>query len=233
MISTFGVQPYSPPIDPDSEQEKQFTERDAWWLYSFRESPCPGTYNVRDFLQDAKLNPVQQTYSFKGQGRKKPLSAAGSGEALLPGCYKIPEFGDLVEQLPRLSSFRSTSRSAPLLGVKDKDINTDPGQYNLVPPLVEQQQCKHFMFRSAVQRFPTIYFIPREGPGPGNYNLKYTSSPSISSSFKSSVPRFRSTYSKTPGPGTYDPMRQLPKQPPTVAKMGREHGLFFRNSFDF
>ncbi|XP_066451634.1 protein STPG4 isoform X3 [Eleutherodactylus coqui] len=157
-----------------------------------KESPCPGTYNIRDFLQDANLNPVQQTYSFKGQGRKKPLSTAGSGEALLPGCYKIAEFSDLVEHLPRPSSFRSTSRSAVQNGVKDKDINTDPGQYNLITPPVYHHQCKHFMFRSTVQRFPTIYFIPREGPGPGDYNLKNNSSPSISSSFKSSVPRFRS-----------------------------------------
>ncbi|XP_075719874.1 protein STPG4 [Rhinoderma darwinii] len=219
--------------NPDIEQEKLFTERDAWWLYSLRESPRPGTYNVRDFLDDAKRNPVQQTYSFKGQGRKKPLSTAGSGEALLPGCYKIPEFRDLVEKLPRLSSFRNISRSAVLLGVRDKDIDTDPCQYNLITPHVDHQQCKHFMFRSAVQRFPTTYFIPREGPGPGEYNVKNTASPSISSSFKSSVPRFRSSYSKTPGPGTYDPTRQLPKQPPTVARMGRMHGLFFRNSFDF
>ncbi|XP_069811521.1 protein STPG4 [Dendropsophus ebraccatus] len=219
--------------DPESEEEKPITERDAWWLYALRESPCPGAYNVRDFLQDAKLNPVQKTYSFKGEGRRRPLSTAGSGEALLPGCYKIQQFGDLVEQLPRPSSFRSTPRRAGLLGVRDKDINTDPGQYNLLPPPVEPQQCKHVMFRSAVQRFPTIYFIPREGPGPGDYNLKTTPLPSISSSFRSSVPRFRPAYSKTPGPGTYDPTRQLPKQPPTVAKMGRQHGLFFRNSSDF
>ncbi|XP_077148354.1 protein STPG4 isoform X1 [Ranitomeya variabilis] len=219
--------------DPDREQEKLFTERDAWWLYSFRESPCPGTYNVRDFLQDAKLNPVQQTYSFKGQGRKKPLSSAGSGEALLPGCYKFCKFSDLVEQLPRPSSFRSTSRSAFLPGVKDKDINTDPCQYNLISPPVDHHDCKHFMFRSTVQRFPTTHFIPREGPGPGDYNLRNISTTSISSSFKSGVPRFRSILSKTPGPGTYDPTRQLPKQPPTVAKMGRMHGIFFRNSFDF
>ncbi|KAM4041100.1 protein STPG4 [Anomaloglossus baeobatrachus] len=190
----------NPPIkrhkkDPDSDQEKLFTERDAWWLYSLRESPHPGTYNVRDFIQDAKLNPVQQTYSFKGQGRKKPLSTAGSGDALLPGCYKFSEFRDLVEQLPRPSSFRSTSRSAVLLGVKDKDVNTDPGQYNLITPPVDHYDCKHFMFRSAVQRFPTTHFIPREGPGPGAYRLKNISTTSISSSFKSGVPRFRSIIS--------------------------------------
>ncbi|XP_075056849.1 protein STPG4 [Mixophyes fleayi] len=217
----------------DNKMEKQFTERDGWWLNTFRESPYPGTYEVRDFLQDAKLNPVQQSYSFKGQGRKKPIRTAGSGEVLLPGCYKVVEFGDLVEKLPRTYSFRNTSRSALLLGVKDKDVNIDPGRYNLITPPLDYHPCKHFMFRSAVQRFPTTYFIPKEGPGPGEYNLKSAPSSSISSSFKSSVPRFRSSLNKIPGPGTYDPTRQLLKQPPTVAKMGRFHSLFFRNSFDF
>ncbi|XP_063775476.1 protein STPG4 [Pseudophryne corroboree] len=217
----------------DNKKEKQFTERDAWWLYSYRETPYPGSYEVRDFLQDAKLNPVQQSYSFRGQGRKMPLSTAGSGEALLPGCYNVLEFYDLVEQMPRTYSFRNTSRSAMLPGVRDKDINTDPCRYNLMTPPVDDHPCKHVMFRSAVQRFPTAYFIPKEGPGPGDYNLKSASSPCISSSFRSNVPRFRSCHNKNPGPGTYDPTRQLLKQPPTVAKMGRMHGLFFRNSFDF
>nr|DBA27169.1 TPA: hypothetical protein GDO54_011341 [Pyxicephalus adspersus] len=127
-------------------------------LQSTQETPHPGAYDLRDFLQEAKLNPVQQSYSFKGTGRKKPLNLPGSGDVLLPGCYKFTEFGDLVEKIPLTYSFRNTPRSAVQLGVKDK---------------------------------------------------------------------------KNPGPGTYDPTRQLPKQPPTLAKMGRIHGLFFCNSFDF
>ncbi|XP_018431785.1 PREDICTED: uncharacterized protein C2orf61 homolog [Nanorana parkeri] len=219
--------------DQERQKKKDFSERDAWWLYSLKETPHPGAYDLRDFLQDAKLNPVQQSYSFKGAGRTKPLNLPGSGDLLLPGCYKIAEFGDLVEKIPLTYSFRNTPRSTVQLGVKDKDLNTDPCQYNLSPHPVDIHPCKHFMFRSAVQRFPTIHFIPKKGPGPGEYNLKSVPSRSISSSFKSSVPRFRSSSNKNPGPGTYDPTRQLPKQPPTLAKMGRLHGLFFRNSFDF
>ncbi|XP_068135822.1 protein STPG4 [Hyperolius riggenbachi] len=221
--------------DPGAEKtdKDQYTERDAWWLYSFRETPIPGTYNLRDFLEEAELRPVQPSYNFKGSGRKKPLNLPGTGDALLPGCYKVLQFGDLVEKIPLTYSFKNTPRNAVQLGVKDKDVNIDPWQYNLTTPPVDSHPCKNFMFRSAVKRFPTTYFIPKEGPGPGQYSLKSVPMPSISSSFKSSVPRFRSSYNKTPGPGTYDPTRQLPKQPPTLAKMGRSHGLFFRNSFDF
>ncbi|MEE6474199.1 hypothetical protein FKM82_010310, partial [Ascaphus truei] len=112
------------------------------------------------------------------------------------------------------------------------EINTEPCQYDLRFPPVASFPCKHSMFRSAIKRFPTIYFVPKQGPGPGDYHVKSDSSPVIASCFKSNVPRFLSSHSKTPGPGTYEPMRQLPKQPPTVAKMGRLHSLFFRNSFD-
>ncbi|XP_077341758.1 protein STPG4 [Lithobates pipiens] len=219
--------------DVDRQKKNQFTERDAWWLHSLRETPHPGAYDLRDFLQDAKLNPVQASYSFKGEGRKKPLNLPGAGEVLLPGCYKFPEFGDLVEKIPLTYAFRNTPRNAVQLGVRDKDLNTDPCRCNLSARPVDIYPCKHFMFRSVVQRFPTIYFIPKQGPGPGDYNPKSVPSRSISSSFKSSVPRFHSSINKNPGPGTYDPTRQLLKQPPTLAKMGRMHGLFFRNSFDF
>ncbi|XP_028927985.1 protein STPG4 [Ornithorhynchus anatinus] len=92
---------------------------------------------------------------------------------------------------------------------------------------------RHYMFRSAVQRFPTIHFTPREGPGPGYYNLKEEKCQPLTSCFQSKVPRFLPICSKTPGPGTYSPTRQMPKQPRTIAKMGREHNIFFNNTFDF
>ncbi|CAK7297764.1 Protein STPG4 [Vulpes lagopus] len=38
---------------------------------------------------------------------------------------------------------------------------------------------------------------------------------------------------KTPGPGAYKSSVQFPKQPPTIAKMGREHSLFFNNTIGF
>ncbi|XP_072351499.1 uncharacterized protein [Scyliorhinus torazame] len=64
-------------------------------------------------------------------------------------------------------------------------------------------------FRSSVKRFPTIYFVPKEGPAPGQYNVKHeTFSQMITSSFQSKVPRFLTHPNKTPGPGAYDPIRR-------------------------
>lgn len=40
-------------------------------------------------------------------------------------------------------------------------------------------------------------------------------------------------FQKTPGPGAYTASRQFPKQSPTIAKMGREHSLFFNNTIGF
>lgn len=40
-------------------------------------------------------------------------------------------------------------------------------------------------------------------------------------------------FQKTPGPGAYTASAQFPKQPRTIAKMGREHSLFFNNTIGF
>ncbi|XP_067900247.1 protein STPG4 isoform X2 [Heterodontus francisci] len=94
--------------------------------------------------------------------------------------------------------------------------------YNLRSPMFEKPSVRlskvNFLspssqgtFRSSVRRFPTIYFVPKEGPAPGQYDVKHhTVSQIMTSSFQSKVPRFLPSPSKTPGPGTYDPIRQLP-----------------------
>uniref|UniRef100_UPI00398E4D3D protein STPG4 isoform X5 n=1 Tax=Pristiophorus japonicus TaxID=55135 RepID=UPI00398E4D3D len=94
--------------------------------------------------------------------------------------------------------------------------------YNLRTPVFERSSARfgkvdfsslssQGTFRSSVKRFPTIYFVPKEGPAPGQYNVKHqTLSPIMTSSFLSKVPRFLPSPSKTPGPGTYEPIRQLP-----------------------
>lgn len=40
-------------------------------------------------------------------------------------------------------------------------------------------------------------------------------------------------FQKTPGPGAYAASAQFPRQPRTIAKMGREHSLFFNNTIGF
>ncbi|XP_069464525.1 protein STPG4 [Ambystoma mexicanum] len=223
----------SPSQSPSKEKGDHLSERDGWWMEAFRETPFPGTYNVRDFIQEADLNPVRQTYSFKGEGRKKCPNVGRTGEYLLPGCYNVIESIQVIEKKPNTYSFKNTPRTNILLGVRDKDINIAPWQYEVVTPPVTTSPSKHFMFRSAVKRFPTTHFVPKEGPGPGDYEVKRAERRCvISSCFKSTVPRFKELRSKTPGPGTYEPTRYLPKQPATLAKMGRSHNIFFRTSFD-
>ncbi|KAF7252326.1 Protein STPG4 [Varanus komodoensis] len=69
----------------------------------------------------------------------------------------------------------------------------------------------------------------KEGPGPGEYEIKEKPPVPIRSSFVSQVPRLLSAHTKVPGPGSYWPTRQAPKQPRTIASLGREHTIFFSN----
>nr|XP_016847248.1 PREDICTED: uncharacterized protein C2orf61 homolog [Anolis carolinensis] len=111
-----------------------------------------------------------------------------------------------------------------------RNLNTDPGQYDLFPPPVPTFPVKNYMFRSGVQRFPT--FGPKEGPGPGEYEIKDNPPTAIRSCFISKVPRLLPAHTKIPGPGTYWPTKQSPKQPRTIASLGREHTIFFSNIQD-
>ncbi|XP_024609299.1 protein STPG4 [Neophocaena asiaeorientalis asiaeorientalis] len=125
-----------------------------------------------------------------------------------------PDFLDLLKKQVATYSFKDKPRSNPsTLVYRDQSVQLSPGQYELLPAPVPKHASRSFVFRSTVQRFPTGCFTPHQGPGPGHYNLK--------------IP------SKTPGPGAYTSSAQFPKQPRTIAKMGREHSLFFNNTIGF
>ncbi|KGL72527.1 Uncharacterized protein C2orf61, partial [Tinamus guttatus] len=108
-----------------------------------------------------------------------------------------------------------------------QDINTAPGQYDISSPPVSIFASKQFMFRSVVQRSSNNYFIPKEGPGPGHYEVRREPPRTVCSCFQSKVPRMLPVRSDTPGPGSYEPTRQFPKQPRTIASLGQEHSIFF------
>ncbi|KYO41217.1 hypothetical protein Y1Q_0011058 [Alligator mississippiensis] len=125
-----------------------------------------------------------------------------------------------------------------------RDIDLAPGQYNLLPPEVPKFSAKQFMFRSAVQRCRSTYFTPgdkdptlpiqaKEGPGPGEYEIKKEVLHPICSSFQSKVPRLLPIRSKIPGPGAYEPTRHFPEQPRTIESLGKEHSIFFSNTLGF
>ena len=88
----------------------------AWF---FQETPVPGAYENKDFLEDIESRTV--TYQFKNEGRKKDPDSQRKGSLLLPGAY---ERDDLVADLDKkyaTYSFKNTTRDSGVsLGVKDK-----------------------------------------------------------------------------------------------------------------
>nr|XP_018667244.1 protein STPG4-like isoform X1 [Ciona intestinalis] len=209
----------------------QLTDRE-WWRVTLKETPVPGTYEQRDFLQDKDLNRIKPTYNFKGEGRKKNSSNTRNGEILLPGAYEHKDFLEELSRQPLTYEFKSSGRRRVLPGLKDRDCNVAPCEYETLRIPVNKAPIHHGAFKSQSPRFPTKYFNPKEGPPPGSYDpTNINRSPSVTSSFKSRTPRFRTSQTKVPGPATYASTLQTP-QSQTVMKMGRMHGLFFRNSFE-
>ncbi|XP_071780920.2 protein STPG4 [Centroberyx gerrardi] len=201
--------------------------RGSWWLRTLKDTPIPGHYHVRDFIEEAELNPVRQTYGFKGPGRKAQTRGARNGDLLLPGAYDYPDSTQELLMRPASYSFKSCPRPDIItLGVRDKDVNTSPCDYNVTAEPAEKLPCKHVMFRSAVQR---IGFLPKEGPAPCHYNLQTGPAKGITSCFKSTLPRLHYVHSRTPGPGTYEPSWKLARRLDTEAATGPSHGLFFRH----
>ncbi|KAM9067362.1 protein STPG4 isoform X1 [Sarcophilus harrisii] len=211
-------------------------QRESWWRTTLKETPIPGTYTVRDFLEESQLNPVNITYNFKNEGRSKMSLVELTRDTSLPDTpkYMPPDFVQLVNKQMASYSFKDTPRQSPTtLCLKDKKIDIAPGQYDIVSAPVPKFLSRHCVFRSAVQRFPTYYFIPKEGPGPAYYEAKSSKINPITSCFQSKVPRFQPIRSKTPGPGAYKYTEQILRQPRSIAKMGREHSLFFNNTIGF
>ncbi|KAJ8359734.1 hypothetical protein SKAU_G00162590 [Synaphobranchus kaupii] len=212
-----------------NDMKKDHSGRDSWWRESLKDSPNPGRYHVRGFIEEAALNPVSKTYGFQGTGRNAPLPLVRKGDLLLPGAYSYTDSFQETLQRPAYYSFKNCPRpQSCTLGVRDKDVNIAPWQYDLMEKPIPKSPCKHVMFRSAV---PRQTFIPREGPAPGQYDVKERPARAITSCFRSTVPRLHTVRSRTPGPGAYEVSWLRDQRPSTAASMGRAYGLFFRNVF--
>nr|XP_057906499.1 protein STPG4 [Doryrhamphus excisus] len=174
-------------------------DRSRWCL----DTPNPGVYYIRDFIEEADLNSVRKTYGFKGTGRKHEVLGLPKGDLLLPGAYDHSD--PTQEFLKRKMSYSFKTCPRPdivTLGVRDKHIDTSPCDYNVAVKAAEKTPCKHVMFRSRVQR---ITFPPKEGPGPCVYDPPSKPGKGITSCFKSKLPRLHGVHPRTPGPGAYEP----------------------------
>uniref|UniRef100_A0A3Q4HT66 Si:ch211-93n23.7 n=3 Tax=Pseudocrenilabrinae TaxID=318546 RepID=A0A3Q4HT66_NEOBR len=157
-----------------------------------QDTPIPGTYHVRDFVEEADLNPVKKTYGFKGVGRKTQTLGVRKGDLLLPGAYEYTDSTQEVLMHQASYSFKNCPRPDIFtLGIRDKHINTSPCDYNVTARPVEKIPC-HVMFRSTVQR---ISFLPKDGPAPCHYNPQTKPAKAITSCFKSTLPRLHGVHS--------------------------------------
>ncbi|XP_029691079.1 protein STPG4 isoform X3 [Takifugu rubripes] len=223
--------------------------RGRWWLEALKDTPDPGVYHIRDFIEEADLNPVKKTYGFKRVGRKAATLGTQSGHMLLPGAYNFPE-----SDVPKPSFFfKACPRREVTLGVRDKNINTSPCDYGGIKP-VEKVPCKHAAFRSTVRRiaFPpskehsclspetpepscvlfSLWRLQKEGPAPCLYNPGPSPAKGVTSCFRSTLPRLGVVHSSSPGPGTYEPYgpcRRLGDRLHTEIP-DQSFSLLFRNS---
>nr|XP_055233814.1 protein STPG4 isoform X2 [Gorilla gorilla gorilla] len=137
-------------------------EREGWWRIALTDTPIPGTYYLKTFIEESLLNPVIATYNFKNEGRKKPPLVQRNNPVLndLPQ-YMPPDFLDLLKKQVATYSFKDKPRPSPSTLVdKDQSLQLSPGQYNVLPAPVPKYASRSCVFRSTVQRFPTTYFIP-------------------------------------------------------------------------
>ncbi|XP_058508006.1 protein STPG4 [Solea solea] len=189
------------------DDKAELCGRGSWWLRTVKDTPNPGVYHIRDFIEEAELNPVRKTYGFKSVGRKVQTLELCKGDLLLPGAYEYTASTQEALMHRASYSFRNCPRpDIATLGIRDKHVNTSPCDYNVTAKPVEKTPCKHMMFRSTVQR---ISFPPREGLSPCHYNPQTRSEKGITSCFKSTLPRLHYVHPKTPGPGAYEPYWKL------------------------
>ncbi|XP_067277510.1 protein STPG4 [Pseudorasbora parva] len=212
-----------------NQKEEMFTDRSGWWRNNIKNYPIPGSYHIRDFIEESGLNPVPKTYSFKGSGRNTLMpTVRRAGDLLLPGAYNFTDSTNEALRRQATYSFKNSPRPDNLtLGLRDKDINLSPGHYDVMEKPVPKSPCKQMMFRSAVQR---VSFLPKEGPAPGHYNPRPSTGIAVTSCFRSTVPRLYSVHSGTPGPGVHEPTWHKGQRLSTEGKGDWAYDLLFRNT---
>ncbi|XP_078261972.1 protein STPG4 [Rhinoraja longicauda] len=210
-----------------SRTEDQESTKGGWWQKNVNKTPFPGKYSSKLYAQEGLLNPVQsdpvkRTFNFERKEKSSSSTPASQSGAQLTKSVQSPlPLTEVGRNTSPLRVLRSTNRQKIMHPVPQKD-NLSVQSYNFRSPLFEKPSARFSKggffsptsqgsFRSSVKRFPTIYFVPKEGPAPGHYNVKDQTLTQITSSpFQSKVPRFLPSTSKTPGPGAYETVRQVP-----------------------
>ncbi|XP_026209697.1 protein STPG4 isoform X3 [Anabas testudineus] len=138
--------------------------RGSWWLVTLKDTPVPGLYHIRDFIEEAELNPVMKTYGFKGVGRKAHMLGVPKGDLLLPGAYDYTDSTQEVLMRQASYSFKNCPRpSITTLNNRDKKEGPAPGLYN---PQTRPEKGITSCFKSTL---PRLQYVHSKTPGPGAY----------------------------------------------------------------
>ncbi|KAG5211558.1 hypothetical protein JEQ12_013987 [Ovis aries] len=132
-------------IDGDGQVNYEVKHQNNFLLnLADKNTPNPGTYHLKTFIEESLLNPVIATYNFKNEGRKKPPLLQRNDPVLndLPQ-YMPPDFLDLLKKQVATYSFKDKPRSSPsMLVYRDQSVKLSPGQYELLPPPVPKQASR-------------------------------------------------------------------------------------------
>lgn len=200
--STRPRRPYSAYTRKGSEEEGPKYEAPEtgreWWRFYLKETPIPGSYSHRGFVDDLHSQPG--TYRFRDTSRVKSASHQRfdrMGQHLLPGAYEVPGFVHTLTKKKVTYGFLATERDeGPKIGhgYGDKELDTSPTNYNVVDYSegIRERDIKTSSYKSRVKRtLSAPQFRIVKGPGPGLYDpASVKKVPEITSTFKSSVPRF-------------------------------------------
>ncbi|KAK7901520.1 hypothetical protein WMY93_018289 [Mugilogobius chulae] len=116
--------------------------RGSWWLETLKDTPLPGHYPIRDFLEESELNPVQRTYGFKGLGRRGRLGVNEKEMYCFPS-LRIHRLHTRSTKTKRDILFQNCPRPENVtLGVRDKDLQISPCHYEVAAKPVEKIPCK-------------------------------------------------------------------------------------------
>lgn len=88
-----------------------------------QDTPVPGTYDLKDFVEELQTNPVRPTYGFKNAGRKRDADPSRKGSHLMPGLYKHATCVDQLDKQKVTYSFKACDRyhtPTALVGYIDK-----------------------------------------------------------------------------------------------------------------
>lgn len=226
-----------PPMPLNDWDRYKPTDRSAWWRQQLNRYPVVGQYEPREVTSIQRIDYPSST--FKSSGRKRNLEAATVlGGGVPPGAYSHRSFTDELSRDIRSYGFRNSKKSsleALTEGLVDRQLsNLTPGQYNVETYnsiRSDPEPVRGSCFKSRTRRV-VKEFEPREGPPPGAYESSRStlSQRGVRSSFRSSCPRFASSYNKVPAPGSYDKSYQTPMSA-GMMRLGRQHGLFFTTAF--